>query len=108
MAKKRGKAKTRTRAKIQVKKIAVRKLSQSAAVALLVVNILIPGLGSLIARKSREGVIQLILLLIGLVLSPAGEGLVTTIVRGIIGYTLIAIALVWALITSIKFVIESR
>lgn len=61
------------------------------AIGVLVINVLIPGLGTLLAGKIRTGVWQLILLAVGAILSPF-----------LIGIPLVIAAWIWALVTSAK------
>ncbi|MEM3405465.1 MAG: hypothetical protein QW117_00615 [Candidatus Pacearchaeota archaeon] len=74
------------------------KISRDIAIVSLLINILIlPGLGSLIGGKTDEGIIQLILFLIGIPLSFI-----------LIGIPLIISMWIWALITGIKLIQEAK
>jgi TM2 domain-containing membrane protein YozV len=70
-------------------------LSKSIAVIGLLVNLVAPGLGTIIIGKYDTGSVQLILSLIGLFFS-------ITMIGSIIGIPLIAAMWLWALIFSIK------
>ncbi len=71
--------------------------NQTLKIVGLIVNIaVLPGLGTIIAKQMKPGVIQLVLALVGWVL-------IWTIIGMIIGIPLMMIAWVWALITSIKW-----
>jgi len=94
MAKK-TKKKTAKKKTIEKKKIA--KTSSILAISALVLNIILPGLGSIIAGRIRTGIHQLILMAIALaifLLSPWPA------VPGIIW----AIAWIWAIITGIQLI----
>ncbi|MGM5480418.1 MAG: hypothetical protein ACQESC_03075 [Nanobdellota archaeon] len=74
------------------------KQTQGMAIVALLLNILIlPGLGSLIAKKTKEGTIQLVVFLISIPLSFV-----------IIGIPIGIAMWVWALITGIQIVKESE
>ena len=68
---------------------------ESAKIAGLIVNLFLPGLGTIIAGKYDIGAIQLILALIGCFISM-------TFVGVIIGIPLYLAMWIWALITGIK------
>ena len=67
------------------------------AITSLVINVFIPGIGSLIGGKVRVGLMQLLLLIIGLFIPWAYVGLV-----------IIAVAWIWAIVTGAKLVKESK
>lgn len=69
---------------------------KSRAIAGLIVNLFLPGLGSIIGGKKREGILQLVITLISIPLSFI-----------LIGFPLYIAMWIWALITSIQMVIES-
>jgi len=74
-----------------------KKLSKNIAVVALLVNILIlPGLGSLIGGKTIEGVIQLVLFLVGLHLCFI-----------LIGISIVVAVWIWALVTGIQIIKEA-
>ncbi|OYT37924.1 hypothetical protein B6U82_00925 [Candidatus Pacearchaeota archaeon ex4484_31] len=74
-----------------------KKLSKNIAVVALLVNILIlPGLGSLIGGKTIEGVIQLVLFLVGLHLCFI-----------LIGIPTVVAVWIWALVTGIQIIKEA-
>lgn len=76
-------------------------LNLGMAIFALVLNILIlPGIGSIIGYKTREGSIQMILAVFGF--------LIWLFSFSISGIILMIIAWVWALITGIKIVQESN
>lgn len=71
--------------------------NQTLKIVGLIINIaVLPGLGTIIAKQMKPGVIQLVLALVGWVL-------IWTIIGIVIGVPLMIIAWVWALITSIKW-----
>lgn len=75
-----------------------KKPSQGMAILGLLLNVLIlPGLGSIIGGKTKVGIIQLVLTLIGIPLSYV-----------IVGIPLIIAMWIWALITGIQMIKESR
>ncbi len=67
------------------------------AIVALVINIFIPGLGSLIAGKTTQGIWQLVLLIIGAILSII-----------LIGIPLMFIAWVWAIVTGARLIQEAQ
>ena len=73
------------------------KVDESTALVGLLVNLPLPGVGSLIAGKTKEGVLQLVMLGVGLPLCFV-----------LIGFPLIFGAWVWALVTGIKAVNEAK
>lgn len=76
-----------------------KKLTKGLAIVALLLNIIIwPGLGTLIARKFSKGVMQMILAFIGFALSYVMNAALLIVV----------IAWIWALISGIKIIVESR
>ena len=76
--------------------------SQGIAIVGLLLNILIlPGLGSLIGGKTTAGVLQLVLSLIGL-------GLIFTLIGAVVGIPLLIAMWIWALVTGIQLIKESK
>lgn len=74
------------------------KNSQALAIVCLILNILvIPGLGSVIGGKTKEGIWQLVLTLVGTILSVI-----------IIGIPIIIVAWVWGIITGVRIVQEAQ
>lgn len=74
------------------------KTSKGLAIAALLLNVLLlPGLGSIVGGKTTEGIIQLVLTLVGIPLSIF-----------LVGIPLIIVAWVWALITGIQILQESE
>lgn len=68
------------------------------AIVALILNILIlPGLGSLIGGKTKEGIWQLVLAIVGIVLSII-----------IIGIPIIIAAWVWGIVTGVRLVQEAQ
>jgi TM2 domain-containing membrane protein YozV len=75
-----------------------KKPSQGIAIAALLLNILVlPGLGSLIGGRTTEGIIQLILFIIGIPLCFI-----------LIGIPLISAMWIWALVTGIQIIKEAE
>lgn len=70
---------------------------QARAIAGLVVNLFIPGLGSLIGGKTREGILQLVISIISIPLFLV-----------LIGIPLLAAMWIWALVTSIQMIMEAK
>lgn len=74
-----------------------KRIGQGMAIACLLLNILIiPGLGSLLGGKKKEGTWQLVLALVGFVLSFI-----------LIGFPVIIAAWIWGLVTGINLVQEA-
>jgi TM2 domain-containing membrane protein YozV len=71
----------------------VKKVSGTVALAALILNMLIPGLGTLVAGETTVGTIQFVLFIAGILLAIL-----------VIGIAFIAGAWIWALITSISLV----
>ncbi|MDP1695769.1 MAG: hypothetical protein Q8L29_02570 [archaeon] len=78
-------------------------ISQGLAIVALLLNILIPpfGLGSLIAGKIKSGIYQIVLTIVGFISF-------LTDILAIIGAPMMIVAWVWALITGINIVKESK
>ncbi len=89
-----------------------KKPSEGMALAGFIINIIIlPGLGSIINEKIKEGVWQIILVIIGVILIIVGAvTLHSTIGWGLLGLgiTLVSAAWIWGLITGIRLVKESK
>ncbi len=88
---------------------AKQKISEGLAIVCLVLNILIlPGLGTLIGGRTREGVWQLVLLIGGLII---GFLLTITIVGAIIGIPIMIAgplgAWIWGIVSGVRIVKES-
>ena len=86
-----------------------KKPDQGLAIVALILNILVlPGLGSIICGKTKEGVWQLVLVLGGVFL---GILFTVTIIGAVIGIPLMIFGplagWVWALVTGIQLVQES-
>lgn len=80
------------------KKITKKKMSQNMAIAALLVNVLLmPGLGTIISGRTSEGLLQLILLVLGLALSVF-----------LIGIPIIMLVWVWGLVTGIQLIKEAQ
>ncbi|MDI3473963.1 MAG: hypothetical protein PWR30_286 [Candidatus Woesearchaeota archaeon] len=73
---------------------ATKKVKGTLALASLILNMAIPGVGSLVAEKKNEGTWQLILLILGVLL----------ILFPFVGVPLIIIAWIWGVLTSVKLV----
>jgi TM2 domain-containing membrane protein YozV len=85
----------------KAKKENVKKASEGTAVLGLIVNLALPGLGTIIAGKYDIGTIQLVLSLVGCFFTM-------TFIGAIIGLPLYLAMWIWALITGIKILKESR
>ena len=81
-----------------IKKNSSRKISQGLAIGALLINIIIPGLGSLIAHKVKVGIWQIILLFIGIFLSYFTY----------LGIPFLVVAWIWGLITGIQLINQSE
>lgn len=76
-------------------------ISTGKAIAVLVVNWILPGVGSFIAGKNKEATWQLVLYIVGGVLC-------LTLVGIIIGGPLMLAGWIWALVTSIQLLTEAK
>ncbi len=77
---------------------AKKKPGQGIAIAALLLNILIlPGLGSIIGGRTKEGVIQLVLFLVGIPLSII-----------LVGIPLMIAMWIWGIVTGVQLVKESQ
>jgi len=75
-----------------------KKPSLGTAIAGLLVNILIlPGLGSIIGGKTKSGVIQLILFIVGIPLSFL-----------LIGIPLVIAMWIWGIVTGVELIQEAK
>jgi len=84
-----------------LKKAPKKGVKLALAIAGLVINVaILPGLGSLIAGKIRTGVLQLIFLLLGFLLT-------ITVVGAILGIPLMIAIWVWSIVTGIKAIQEA-
>ena len=72
-------------------------LKRNRAITALIVNLIIPGLGSIIGRKKHEGLVQLILFIISIPLLII-----------LIGIPLLVAMWLWALITSVQIILEAE
>ena len=76
-------------------------VSQSTAVIALIMNIIIPGLGTLFAKKTREGLYQILIAVLGFAIifgfSPIA----------ILGFAMLLGAWIWAIVRGIKLVSEA-
>ncbi|MBI4895823.1 MAG: hypothetical protein HY831_05000 [Candidatus Aenigmarchaeota archaeon] len=89
-----------------------KKPSEGMALAGLIINLLIlPGLGSIINEKIKEGVWQIILVVIGVILILVGVFTMHSMLGwGLLGLGIIlaSAAWIWGLITGIKLIRESK
>ena len=94
------------KAKVQSKK----GVSEALAIVCLILNILIlPGLGSLIAGKTKEGIWQIVLVAGGLIL---GLLFTLTLIGTIIGIPLMiggpVAGWIWGIVTGVRIIKESE
>lgn len=83
---------------IKKEKKTTKKVSQNLAIAGLLINVLlIPGLGTIIAGRSSEGLFQLILLVVGIALSFF-----------LIGIPIVILVWIWGLVSGIQLIKESQ
>lgn len=99
MAKKKAKKKV-IKKTIQTKPVNNQKKKLTWAIVGLVVNVaFLPGLGTLIAGKTKAGLLQLLLVILGVVLC-------LTIVGVIIGIPLLIATWVWGIVSCVKIIQE--
>ena len=83
-------------------------ISQGLAIACLIINIFIPGLGSLIGGKIKEGIMQLVLFFASIFL---GVILILTIIGIPLGIILIIfgplISWIWGIVTGVNLIREA-
>lgn len=85
-------------AKTIKKKEENKKISESLAIVCLLLNIVVlPGLGTLIGGKKKDGILQLVLFLIGIPLSFV-----------LIGIPLVLGAWIWAIVSGVQLIKESK
>ena len=96
MAKKRVKKRVSKSSKV-VKSSGKNKISSGLAIAVLILNLIIPGVGSLVGGRTRVGTWQLVLTIVGAILSII-----------LIGIPMVIAAWIWALITSIQLIKEAN
>jgi TM2 domain-containing membrane protein YozV len=77
------------------------KPSMGIAIAGLIVNLCFPGVGSLIAGKTKEGVLQLIFYIVAFICDITLIGLLVGIPLGIAMW-------VWALVTGIRLIEDAK
>ncbi len=77
---------------------AKKKPSQGIAIVALILNILVlPGLGSIIGGRTRDGIIQLVLFLVGIPLSLI-----------LVGIPLVIAMWIWGIVTGVQLVKEAE
>ncbi|MSR85774.1 hypothetical protein EXS74_00080 [Candidatus Woesearchaeota archaeon] len=75
-----------------------KKVSQSMAIAALLLNVLLmPGLGTIIAGRTSEGLLQIILLVVGIALSFF-----------LIGIPIVILVWIWGLVTGVQLIKEAE
>jgi TM2 domain-containing membrane protein YozV len=75
-----------------------KKITEARAIVCLILNILIlPGLGSLIGRKKKQGIWQLVLFLVGIPL-----------VLVLVGIPMMIAAWVWGIVTGVELLDNSK
>jgi len=74
-----------------------RKPDMTIAIVALILNIIVAGLGSLIGGKTKEGVWQVILLIIGAILSTI-----------VIGIPILIVAWIWGIVTGVQLIQEAQ
>ena len=75
-----------------------KKITEARAIVCLILNILVlPGLGSLIGRKKKQGIWQLVLFLLGIPL-----------ILVLIGIPMMIAAWVWGIITGVELLDNSK
>jgi len=102
MVKKKTKKKkvSRTRSTKVGKTASRKKKNMGLAIIGLILNIFpFPGIGSMVAGKTKTGIWQFALAIIGAIVWLVYSG---------IGFTLVLIAFVWGIVTGIKLLQESR
>lgn len=62
-------------------------------VAAIVINVLLPGIGTLLVQKWGQAIVQIILIIIGILL-------IFTVIGGIIGFPLYLAAWIWAIVSA--------
>ncbi len=84
--------------KQKTKKTTKKKVSQSMAIAALLLNVLLmPGLGTIIAGRTSEGLLQIILLVVGLALSFF-----------LVGIPIVILVWIWGLVTGVQLIKEAE
>jgi TM2 domain-containing membrane protein YozV len=82
---------------VKVKPVEKKKPTQGIAIAALLLNILVlPGLGTIIGGRTKHGVIQLVLFIIGIPLAFV-----------IVGIPLMIAMWIWALVSAIQILKEA-
>jgi len=109
-------AKKKTQKKVRPKKIEKKhKISEGLAILSLILNILImPGLGTLIGGKIREGIWQLVLLfggiLVGIILTAIFASTLKLLLVISIPITILGpvIAWIWGIVSGVQLIKESQ
>ena len=94
----------------------VEKITQNVALAGLLLNILLlPGLGSIVGKRTHDGIIQLVLALSGGITIVIGFIISLTVVGAIIGLPMMIVgsimpigAWIWGLITGIQMLEDAQ
>jgi len=81
--------------------MAKRSISTGVAVVALILNLFIPGLGTIIWGNKQDGKNQLILLVVGIVLSWLP-------LINVFSWIVYAIAWIWALVSSIRIIQSAK
>ena len=82
-------------------KMPKKKVKESTTIIGLIVNLFLPGLGTIIFGLTETGVIQLVLYLVGVFL-------MVSILGAIVGVPLMLAMWIWALVLSIKTLVKTR
>jgi len=72
------------------------KVGVGIALAAFILNLMLPGLGSLIAKRTKEGTWQIVLFVIGVILTLI-----------LVGFLISLVVWIWALVTSIQILKEA-
>ena len=82
---------------------AKRKLTRPLAIVAFLLNVLIfvlPGIGSLIGGKTKQGIWQLVIAVIGIILSMTAWQL--------LGFPLVIVSWIWGIVTGVEILRESE
>ena len=80
--------------------VSTKKISQGTAIAAFVLNVVVPGIGTLLSGRVVEGIWQLLLLL-------AGVLLLQTVVGWYIGVAFLVAVWIWSIVRGVKILNEA-
>ncbi|MFH1501398.1 MAG: hypothetical protein ABIE22_05650 [archaeon] len=106
MAKKAKKTKAASKKSVAVKVKAAKTPDMTLAIVALILNIIFPGVGSLVGSRVRAGIWQIALVIVGGVLATVL--LQVGAYAYLVGILVMAVACIWALVTGIQLILAAK